>query len=834
MSCAPRLIALSLRSVLTAVGFAVPALGAQPDPPPPTFTNVTVHDPSIVRDNGTFYVFGSHLASASSTDLLHWTQLSTGPTVGNPIFSNPPVDLVDALNWVDPNTGHPLAGYWAPDVVRLGDGRYRFYYCIGRLDQPRAALGLAVSDSITGPYSNPGIMLRSGQGGQPAEEGSFYDPTIHPNTVDPAVFFDQAGRLWMVYGSYSGGIFILELDPATGMQLPGQGYGRHLIGGNHVRIEGPYIIYSPETDYYYLFMSFGGLDSTGGYNIRVGRSRNPDGPYFDAEGTDLATVKGPTGTLFDDAAIAPHGVKLMGGYQFLHTSGDAKSTSRGYLSPGHNSVYRDPDTGKYLLIFHTRFVGRGEEHEVRVHQMFLNTDGWFVVAPQRYAKETISATDSAQIPGDFKLINHGKTINSTAITSTLITLNPGGAVTGSVSGTWQLVGDYDATFTLGGVTYHGVFVRVWDDDNLTWVLGFTALSADGTAIWGSKVATAVPPVISGQPVVQTAVIGSEVTLSVIANGTGPLTYQWKRNGVDIIGATSATFTIASVSTASGGTYTVVVTGAAGTATSDAAVLTVDTTPRLINLSCRAFAGAGDDTLIMGFYISGAGGKTLLVRGIGPKLLDYKVPVVVSDPLIHVYKGNTIIDGNDDWDGSLAPEFAKVGAFELDPGSNDAALLITLQPGSYTVHLVNSGAVAEGLIEIYDLSRDLGTRLTNVSCRLRINAGENIILGTALIGGTVPVLARNVGPGIAEYLANPDDALGDPNLKVFLGQAQIDANDDWDTATGDYFGPVGAFSLTAGSKDSAIRVLLQPGGYTIHASGNNGTSGIAIIELYESP
>src|SRR6185503_8525832 len=133
---------------------------------------------------------------------------------------------------------------------------------------------------------------RTGMFGQPSPDGTNYDPSVHPNTVDPDVFFDQAGKLWMVYGSYSGGIFILEMDPATGFPLPNQGYGKKLIGGNHSRIEGAFVLYSPESEYYYLFLSFGGLDSNGGYNIRLARSRNPDGPYVDAAGNDLTEVKG--------------------------------------------------------------------------------------------------------------------------------------------------------------------------------------------------------------------------------------------------------------------------------------------------------------------------------------------------------------------------------------------------------------------------------------------------------------------------------------------------------------------------------------------------------------
>src|SRR5262249_23644281 len=140
------------------------------------------------------------------------------------------------------------------------------------------------------------------------------------------------------YGSYSGGIFILAMDESTGLPLPHQGYGKHLAGGDHAQIEGSYTIYSPETDYYYLFVSFGGFASTDGYNIRVARSRNPDGPYLDAEGRDLAQARGSLDN------IAPYGVKLIGGFNFAADPGDTE-TARGYLSPGHNSAYYDPATG---------------------------------------------------------------------------------------------------------------------------------------------------------------------------------------------------------------------------------------------------------------------------------------------------------------------------------------------------------------------------------------------------------------------------------------------------------------------------------------------------------
>jgi hypothetical protein len=74
-----------------------------------------------------------------------------------------------------------------------------------------------------------------------------YDARTMPNTLDPDVFYDAKGRLWMLYGSYSGGLFILEMDEKTAKPKPGQGYGRHLAGGDHAPIEGGYMLYSPET-----------------------------------------------------------------------------------------------------------------------------------------------------------------------------------------------------------------------------------------------------------------------------------------------------------------------------------------------------------------------------------------------------------------------------------------------------------------------------------------------------------------------------------------------------------------------------------------------------------
>ncbi len=441
----------------------------------PVFKEVSVHDPSIIESNGTFYVFGSHLASAKTNDLMQWQQMTSSVSNNNPLIPNVYEELKDTFEWAQSNT------LWAADVAQLADGKYYMYYNACRGDSPRSAMGVAVANNIEGPYKNKGIFLKSGMEGT-SNDGTPYDATKHPNVVDPHTFFDNDGKLWMVYGSYSGGIFILEMNPKTGFPLPGQGYGKKLLGDNHSRIEGPYVLYNPDTQYYYLYLSYGGLDATGGYNIRVARSKKPDGPYYDAEGNPMIDVRGKEGTFFDDRSIEPYGVKLMGSYSF----GTENEKGTGYVSPGHNSAYYDEKTGRSYLIFHTRFPGRGEEHEVRVHQMFMNKDGWPVVAPYRYAGETLEKAKQKDITGTYKLIQHGKDISADIKKTINIQLNKDHTISGEMTGTWKKTGKNTAELTLAGKTYYGVFLRQWDSVREKNVMTFSVLNGSGEAVWGSK------------------------------------------------------------------------------------------------------------------------------------------------------------------------------------------------------------------------------------------------------------------------------------------------------------------------------------------------------------
>jgi arabinan endo-1,5-alpha-L-arabinosidase len=466
----------------------------------PAFQDVSVHDPSVIRVGDTFYVFGSHLAVAKTADFVRWERVADGVSKANPLFDDVVTELAEVFEW----TGE--VDLWAADVIQLGDGRFYMYYNLSRLDAPRAAMGLAIADDIEGPYVAQGVFLRSGMWGEISEDGmNVYDPQIHPNVVDPDAFFDTNGKLWMVYGSYSGGIFILEMNRKTGLPKRRQGYGRHLMGGNHSRIEGAYVLYSPDTRYYYLFTSFGGLAADGGYNLRVARSLAPDGPYLDALGNDMADVRAnPSLPLFDDASIEPFAQKLMGSHLWEQLSDPGTLTGYGYVSPGHNSAYYDEDTGRYFLIFHTRFPGRGEFHQVRVHEMFMNDAGWPVVAPHRYAPLIPAGNNQADdhaiprstdrirrrdVKGKYYLVDHGKDISRELKTSRLARLGGRGRIKGEVSGGWEFRGKGRIALYLdeaGDSWFEGIASRQWNEALAEWVVTFTATSAEGVSIWGTR------------------------------------------------------------------------------------------------------------------------------------------------------------------------------------------------------------------------------------------------------------------------------------------------------------------------------------------------------------
>ena len=145
--------------------------------------------------------------------------------------------------------------------------------------------------------------------------------------------------------------------------------------------------YNHETGYYYLFLSFGGLNVNDGYNIRMCRSKSVEGPYEDAAGHMMTDCACQPGSFWNNDDIAPCGVKLMGGYQFAPLDGENSDKAAIVRSPGHNSAHFDEATGRWFLIHHTRFAPSNDRYVVQTREMWFNEYGWPCVAPTRYVTD---------------------------------------------------------------------------------------------------------------------------------------------------------------------------------------------------------------------------------------------------------------------------------------------------------------------------------------------------------------------------------------------------------------------------------------------------------------
>ncbi len=270
--------------------------------------------------------------------------------------------------------------------------------------------------------------------------------------------------------------------------------------------------------------------------------------------------------------------------------------------------------------------------------------------------------------------------------------------------------------------------------------------------------------------------------------------------------------------------------------------------RLINVSTRAFVGTGDQQLIGGFVIAGPGKKRVLIRGVGPRLADLGVPAVLADPILTVFNSAaTRIAGNDNWNqnanaAEIAAVSAQVGAFSLTAGSADAALLLELDPGAYTASIAGvANATGVALVEIYDTDAPASTsRLINVASRGFAGVGSNAIIPGFVVTGdaTMRVLVRAVGPTLGSF--GVAGVLTDPKFDFYgPGNSVVGANDNWSanannqTAVTAAALAVGAFPLTAGSRDAASVYLIGSGGHTVVISGVNDATGVCLVEGYKS-
>lgn len=518
----------------------------------------------------TYYIYGSHLGRGKTTaaeNYQEWTVFKAGEenaTATNSLFCNLSGTLVnysdayathavtsvkdhagktvtfgnfDAHGWQ--KKGSTVKGMqWAPDVIYNKTMKKWCMYMSLNGDNWASSIVCFTSDNVEGPWKYQGPVVFSGFLGKYAHNGyaaaddwkntDFAIATgetslperynvgdkwgsFWPNCIDPCVFYDDQDNLWMSYGSWSGGIFLLRLDKSNGLrdytytfpyEVNGKAatsaaasanttsdpyFGKKIAGGYYVSGEASYV--EKIGSHYFLFMSYGELFSTGGYQMRVFRSDNPEGPYVDCNGTSAVFNR----YLMNYSATAAdnRGVLLFGGYKWDPMSGAE-------IAQGHNSAFTDKE-GRSFVVYHSRFTNKGEGHEVRVHQLFLNDEGWIMAAPFEFDGETITNNDIAtkasiadtEIAGDYQFLRHeyGQNTEAKAYeTPVNIRLNADGTISGAENGTWERTAGTDyIALTIDDVVYRGVLVRQTIDYTNIPAIAIAALSSSsGSTTLGQK------------------------------------------------------------------------------------------------------------------------------------------------------------------------------------------------------------------------------------------------------------------------------------------------------------------------------------------------------------
>lgn len=290
--------------------------------------DIRTHDPStIVRDGGTYWVFhtGRGCKSEFSTDLKNWKE---GPLV----FPQPLAWWKDAA----PGTNFDV---WAPDAIKIG-ARYFLYYSVSVFGKRTSVIGLAVNETLD-PRAANYAWKDMGPVIQTSEKDNF-------NAIDPAICFDEAGKLWLIFGSYWSGIKAVELDPKTGTRVAADSPLHSLAAAKapSTAIEASYVYRHGE--FFYLFVNWGqcckGVNST--YVVGVGRSRAITGPYTDRDGNDM--LKG-------------------GGTVFLKTSGR-------FIGPGHVGILRDGDAER--CSYHFYDAEENGRPKLKVDKLAWGAEGW--------------------------------------------------------------------------------------------------------------------------------------------------------------------------------------------------------------------------------------------------------------------------------------------------------------------------------------------------------------------------------------------------------------------------------------------------------------------------
>ena len=426
-----------------------------------------VHDPSIIKVGNTYYCYNTDVSFGSevrpgvqirkSQNLINWEWVgwvfNSLPSKGKAFIESKGTQAFNSL--------------WAPFVMKVGE-EYRLYYSLSSSIGRLSVIGLATSTNPEGPWIEKDLVVTSEA-----------DGTVQTNAIDPTVVVSPTGEHWFYYGSAWDGIYKLRLNPQTGLaatvgdkgtRIAQRGFTGNTINGN---IEGPEVIFNSETNKYYMFIAYDWLQTK--YNVRVGRSDSPEGPFYDYNGLDINTEVDNTPMI-----LAPYRFKGHSGWQGV----------------SHPAVFKDSDNQYYMA-----HQGRPGENSffmvLHIRKIHWTEDGWPIVSPERYANVDQNSIASGDLIGKYEQIILGYTVIpgfaeeqrypdfQNAID---LELKADGTLNSDAGSTWTYDSPWLTLKWSNGFT-DKLYVengRDWENRVGSTIL-LSGLNNDGTAIWGKKI-----------------------------------------------------------------------------------------------------------------------------------------------------------------------------------------------------------------------------------------------------------------------------------------------------------------------------------------------------------
>ena len=258
--------------------------------------------------------------------------------------------------------------------------------------------------------------------------------------------------------------------------------------------------------------------------------------------------------------------------------------------------------------------------------------------------------------------------------------------------------------------------------------------------------------------------------------------------------------------------------------------------QVINLSTRMRVQTGDGVGIGGFIITGAAPKHVLLRTLGPSLAQAGVAGALADPMVELHgPGAFVTIANDNWRDDPVQEAAIIASGIPPPSDLEPAIDATLNPGAYTAVVRgknDSSGIA--LVEVYDLSQGVDSKLANLSTRAFVGTSDNIVIAGFMLGGEggdTGIVVRGIGSSLTS--AGVPDALADPTLELRDGNGELRAaNNDWQANPIQAAELMAAGLAPANQLESGIALVLPPGLYTALLAGLNNGTGIGLVEVYD--